>query len=287
VQKYVFTLSFLPYGAYFCQMTEQAWYKEWFNSTYYHKLYFERDEREAEAFIQKLIGHLRPAPASRMLDIACGRGRHSRILASLGFDVIGIDISPSSIEFAKQFESDHLEFYVHDMRLPFWANFFDHAFNFFTSFGYFRTRREHDDAMRTIVKSLKPTGTLVIDYLNVHYAEQQLVANESKVIGETNYEIHRWQDDSHFYKRIIVTDPALKVPFDNTEQVAKFSLGDFTDMLAFQGMQVKEVYGDYDFSPYDILRTPRLIIIAARANSKPEDKEKRLYNDGRPTDALT
>ena len=268
-------------------MAEQVWYKEWFDSPYYHKLYFERDEKEAEAFIRKLVEHLKPAQGSRMLDIACGRGRHSRTLSSMGFDVTGIDLSPSSIEFAKKNETGKLEFFVHDMRLPFRANYYDYAFNFFTSFGYFRTRREHDDAMRTIVESLHPEGYFVIDYLNVHFSESHLIPNEIKNIGNTRYEIHRWEDPSYFYKRIIVTDPGLAIPFDNTEQVAKFSLGDFTEMLAFQGMQVREVYGDYAFSPFDIRKTPRLIIIAAKAELRADDNNKRIYSDGRPADALT
>src|SRR4249919_1553262 len=159
-------------------MSEQAWYKEWFNSPFYHKLYFERDEKEAAAFISTLIDHLEPAPGSYMLDIACGRGRHSRILAEKGFSVTGIDISFDSIAFAKKYvrkdsfgENKTLEFYQHDMRLTFRVNYFDYAFNFFTSFGYFKTRREHDDAIRTIANGLNPNGIFVIDYLNVHYSE--------------------------------------------------------------------------------------------------------------------
>ena len=99
-------------------MTEQAWYKDWFSSPFYHKLYFERDEKEAEAFIKKLIEYLHPPPGSRMLDVACGKGRHSKILAAMGFNVTGFDISFSSITWAKQFEQENLDFYVHDMRLP-------------------------------------------------------------------------------------------------------------------------------------------------------------------------
>jgi SAM-dependent methyltransferase len=247
-------------------MAEQAWYKNWFNSPFYHKLYFERDEQEADAFIKKLIAHLQSPPGSLMLDVACGKGRHSKTLASLGFSVTGIDISPDSIAYAKQFEKDNLDFFVHDMRLPFWGNYFDYVFNFFTSFGYFNTRREHDDAMRTISKSLKPGGVFVIDYLNVHYAEDHLVHSEVKQIGDSIYDIHRWDDETHFYKKITVTDPSLSKPFENTEKVAKFSSGDFTEMLTFQGMQVKEVFGDYNFSAYDVRNTPRLILIAKKGN---------------------
>lgn len=245
-------------------MPEQAWYKDWFNSTFYHKLYFDRDEQEAEAFIKKLVQHLQPAPGSRMLDVACGKGRHSKTLASMGYTVTGIDISADSIAYARQFENDHLDFFVHDMRLPFYANYFDLAFNFFTSFGYFKTRREHDDAIRTIAQSLKKGGRLVIDYLNVHYAEERLVHREEKEIDGTHYSIHRWDDEAHFYKKITVSDATLKEPLVYTEKVAKFSLGDFTDMLSFQGLQVQEVFGDYDFNSYDVKKTARLIIIAGK-----------------------
>jgi hypothetical protein len=48
------------------------------------------------------------------------------------------------------------------------------------------------------------------------------------------------------------------------EKVAKFSLGDFTDMLAFQGVQVTEVFGDYELNHYDVRKTPRLIIIGKK-----------------------
>lgn len=245
-------------------MPEQAWYKDWFNSPFYHKLYFDRDELEAEAFIKKLVQHLQPAPGSRMLDVACGKGRHSKTLASLGYTVTGIDISADSIAYARQFENDHLDFFVHDMRLPFYANYFDLAFNFFTSFGYFKTRREHDDAIRTIAQSLKKGGRLVIDYLNVHYAEERLVHREEKEIDGTHYSIHRWDDETHFYKKISVSDATLKEPLVYTEKVAKFSLGDFTDMLSFQGLQVQEVFGDYDFNSYDVRKTARLIIVAEK-----------------------
>lgn len=245
-------------------MPPETWYKDWFSSPYYHKLYFERDDKEAEAFIRKLIGHLQPPPGSRMLDVACGKGRHSKILASMGFHVTGIDISFSSIATARQFENENLDFFVHDMRLPFWGNYFDYAFNFFTSFGYFKTRREHDDAIRTIAKSLKPTGILVIDYLNVHYSEDHLLQEEARQIGSTSYTIHRWHDATHFYKKITVVDEALSKPLEYTEKVAKFNLGDFTEMLAYQGLQVQEVFGDYHFSEYDVRKTPRLIIIARK-----------------------
>lgn len=245
-------------------MPANEWYKQWFNSPYYHKLYFERDGDEAKKIIDKILNHLKPLPGSRIVDIACGRGRHSRILAAHDFDVTGFDLSFDNINYANQFAQEKLHFYLHDMRLPFWINYFDYAFNFFTSFGYFATRRENDDAIRTIATSLKPSAFLIFDYLNVHFAEEHLVHNETKTIGETKYEIHRWHNDDHFYKKIIITDPVLKQPLEFTEKISKLSLGDFTDMFSFQKMQVEEVFGDYDLNGYDVRKTPRMIIIAKK-----------------------
>ncbi|HVE60808.1 MAG TPA: methyltransferase domain-containing protein [Chitinophagaceae bacterium] len=242
----------------------EGWYKDWFNSPYYHKLYFDRDEEEAEAFIEQLLAYLNPLPNSRILDVACGKGRHSKFLSSKGYDVTGIDISIDSINYAKQFEHDALHFYVHDMRLLFRVNYYDYAFNFFTSFGYFLTRREHDDAVRTIAGSLKENGILLVDYLNVHYVEDHFKHIEMKTIDETKYEINRWHDDTHFYKKIVVTDAQLEKPIEYIEKVAKFSLGDFTDMLAYQNMQVTEVFGDYQLKPYDVRKAPRMVIIAKK-----------------------
>jgi SAM-dependent methyltransferase len=250
-------------------MPEKEWFRYWFDSPFYYKLYFERDEQEAENFIQKLVTHLRLKPGSRLLDAGCGRGRHSKVFAKMGFDVTGIDLSPASIEYAKQFEKDNLQFFIHDMRLPFLGNYFDYAFNFFTSFGYFQTRREHDAALRTIADSLKTGGTFVLDYLNVHYAEDHLILNTIKQYDGTTYDIQRWDDESHFYKQIKISDLSLTQPFEVTEKVAKFSLGDFNDMLNYQNMQIEELFGDYDLNSYDVKKTPRLIIVAGKKDNNP------------------
>ena len=51
-------------------MENHPWFKDWFNSPYYHQLYFNRDEKEAANFIDKLIHHLQPADNALMLDVA-------------------------------------------------------------------------------------------------------------------------------------------------------------------------------------------------------------------------
>jgi SAM-dependent methyltransferase len=245
------------------------WFREWFDSPYYHKLYFEHNEEEAAGFILRLLARLQPPPESRMLDIACGRGRHARILANRGYDVTGIDLAPSSIAYARQFSNDHLEFYIHDMRQTLCTNCYDYAFNFFTSFGYFRTQRENDKAIHTVSLALKKQGVFVLDYLNSRYAEEHLVHHSEKVIDGVTYHLTKWFDKMHFYKKIVIVDGEKEQPLEYTEKIARFTLEDFTGMTNRGGLVIKEVFGDYDLKPFDIRQSHRLIMIAQKTKAAP------------------
>ena len=119
-----------------------AWYRHWFDADFYHQLYGNRNETEAAAFIDALLTELAPEPASIMLDLGCGKGRHSRHLAMKGFRVLGMDLSAASIRAAKKYNSHRLNFIRQDMREPFGNQCFDYVFNFFTSFGYLHPKRK-------------------------------------------------------------------------------------------------------------------------------------------------
>ncbi len=67
-----------------------------------------------------------------------------------------------------------------------------------------------------------------------------------------------------FLKKIVVEDEDLSEPLEYTEKVSKFNLGDFTDMFAYQGLQIQEVFGDYSFNSYDVKKSPRLVMIARK-----------------------
>ena len=62
----------------------------------------------------------------------------------------------------------------------------------------------------------------------------------------------------------MVEDEGLEAPLIHTEKVAKFSLGDFNEMLSYQGMQLQEVFGDYNFGRYYVRKSPRMIMVARK-----------------------
>jgi len=240
------------------------WFKSWFDSAYYHKLYAHRSEKEAADFIDELITALQPDQHAAMLDVGCGNGRHCRQLAAKGFNVTGIDLAMSSIRQAKQYETSSLQFFQHDMRKPFGNNHFEYVFSFFTSFGYFKDETENQKVIRNMSNALKPGGRVVFDYINAKHAAEHLVPSEEKEIDGIIYSITRWMDEKYFFKRIVIDDNQLGEDAEYTEQVAGFGLDDFEFMFALNYLEIEEVYGDYKLNEYDSKKSPRLIIVAKK-----------------------
>jgi 2-polyprenyl-3-methyl-5-hydroxy-6-metoxy-1,4-benzoquinol methylase len=246
-------------------INKNEWFKNWFDSSFYHKLYANRNEKEAAGFIDELLNELGPPVQSPILDLGCGNGRHSKYLASKGFNVTGIDLASSSIHEAKKAGTSSLRFYRHDMRVPFGKNCFSYVSNFFTSFGYFKTREEDHKVIANISSSLKPGGILVMDYINSHYAEKKLVPREKKEVDGIIYNISRWTDENHFFKKIVIEDVLFGDLPEYVEQVRKFSLADFDQLFNTHQLQVQQVYGDYQLNEYNKETSPRLILIAKKA----------------------
>ena len=243
--------------------SRKNWFKTWFDSEFYHKLYAHRNEHEAEGFVRELVNELQPPPASAMLDLGCGNGRHAKYLAAKGFHVTGVDLAFSSIQYAKRWETERLKFYKHDMREPFGKNCFDYLFNFFTSFGYF-TAEENECVIRNMATSLKDNGLVIIDYMNVTHSVKTLIADEENEIDGIVYRIHRWADESHIHKRIAIDNVQANLPYTNTESVMKLYKKDFIEMFEKNGLQLNTIYGDYQLNEYKAETSPRLILLAEK-----------------------
>ncbi len=244
---------------------QKEWFEAWFDSPFYPVLYDNRDEKEAGSFVAKLIAHLAPKAGSRMVDIACGNGRYAQQLAGYGHEVIGIDLSEQRIEEAKNAEHDKLHFYVHDMRFPFYINYFDYAFNFFTSFGYFDKPRDNQMAAHAFAAALRPGGILVIDYFNEEYAEKNLVPQEDITRNGLVFHIKRYIEAGKIVKDISVKDDRGRTMLFQ-ERVSAFDLTHFLKLFEGTGMMLAETFGDYNLQPFVPEESPRLIMVFRKEN---------------------
>ncbi|GIV25077.1 MAG: hypothetical protein KatS3mg026_0769 [Bacteroidia bacterium] len=231
--------------------------KDWFASPYYRLLYAHRDDQEAERFVQSLLKRLELKEGTYALDAGCGEGRYARALARAGLVVDAVDEA-----FAHPNLPEGVRFFQADLRT--WQP--DRSYHligsFFTSFGLGMTSWDGLlRLMRRFSSWLQPTGWLVVDYLNIY--QRNPIAYEERQVGEIVFRIQRWQDAFSLYKRITVEDPAAgKHVFE--EQVFKLTQGDLTGLAQRAGLTVVEFWGDYEAGPFDIEKSPRLILLAQK-----------------------
>lgn len=236
------------------------WFEVWFDSPYYPILYKNRNQEEAKLFIDNLTQWLKIPTNAKVLDLACGRGRHSNFLAEKGYHVVGLDISPQSIETAiERYPKNNLEFYIHDMRLPYRINYFDYVFNFFTSFGYFKNLRENQQVISSIHKGLKKGGKAMIDFMNVDKVINNIVDREEKTIDGIQFYIRRQVKDGVIQKTIKVDDGKKVSMFSEEVQILKPA--HFYQMLQEEGFKVINEFGDYHLNPFDVKHSDRYIIV--------------------------
>lgn len=240
------------------------WFENWFNSKYYHILYKNRDHKEAVFFLDNIIKNIN-INNGRILDVACGKGRHAKYLNHLGFNVTGIDLSKNSIEFANKDSNENLKYFVHDMRSVFKKNHFDLVTNLFTSFGYFENQEDEQTTINAMSNNLKEGGLLLIDFMNVKKVISSLVKSESKEIDGIKFLIERKYDENHIIKKIIIKDQDSDLNFQ--EKVRALTLYDFDVMLKKANMKIVDLFGDYSLNEFNAIDSDRLIIISRKLNN--------------------
>lgn len=238
----------------------QPWFSSWFDTPYYHVLYQDRGYEEAGIFMQNLVNFLQLKNGDSILDLACGKGRHSIYLNKLGFDVTGVDLSQNSIEYAQQFENKKLHFHVHDMSKSLNRKF-DAVFNLFTSFGYFDEEKDNFRTIKAIKEELKPDAPGVIDFMNVKKVIKNLVPSEKKRQMGIEFNITRFYHEGFILKNIQFTDKGRF--YNYTEKVKALTLEDFENYFRKAGITLKNTFGSYNLDNFDEEESNRLILIFA------------------------
>jgi SAM-dependent methyltransferase len=244
-------------------MKTVEWFGEWFDSPYYHILYKHRDHEEASAFIDKLVDYLKIKNNHKILDLACGKGRHSIYLNKKGFDVVGVDLSEQSIELASNYANERLHFEIHDMRHDFAHNEFDFIVNLFTSFGYFETKTEHEQAIHAVATAMKDNGIFVLDFLNPYTVIHHLKPEERKEIEGISFNISKdVSDDEYILKDIRFSDDGTDYHFQ--EKVKALRRIDFLEFFEKSSLKVVDIFGDYDLNPYIAEESDRMVFVVEK-----------------------
>jgi SAM-dependent methyltransferase len=247
---------------------QSAWYVNFFGEDYLniyrHTLTAERTEKEVAFAEQKLELNL----GARVLDLCCGPGRHSVLLAIRGYQVIALDLSQSYLDLAKRAAADckvAFDTVSADMReIPF-DDYFDAAINMYSSFGYLESEAEDLKVLESISRSLKRGGGLLLDMLNREWAVANYIQNDwhSETDG-TLYVEHRSLDlaTSRMRVRFVIVDPNGGRHDSIGHDIRLYSLTEMTRLLERVGLAKLEVFGGFDSEPYGI--ESRRMILCAR-----------------------
>lgn len=239
--------------------TKTDWFSSWFNTPFYHILYKNRNDEDAQFFMRNITSFLKLPTTAHIVDLPCGKGRHSVYLNSLGYTVTGGDLSENSIIHAKQFENETLNFEVWDMRKPY-ENKYDAIFNLFTSFGYFEDDKEDILILQNMKNGLKEDGTLVLDFLNVEKVKNTLVKSEIKSIDGIDFNIFREIKDGFILKHILFTYEEIDYSF--TERVKFLDLEKMQSYFEKVDLKITHVFGNYALDSFNKETSDRLILIA-------------------------
>jgi SAM-dependent methyltransferase len=235
----------------------KEWFASWFDTSFYHVLYSNRNDVEAEQFISNLFKHLHILKGAKILDVACGKGRHAKSMHALGMNVTGIDLSCNSITTANLMATTELHFDVWDMRKPYKEANFDVVTNLFSSFGYFEDPADDDLAIQSMQAVLKTNGLFIFDYMNPEFIIKSLKAREIVSRGELQFHIQRKVDNGFIRKQINFLHEGVEHEY--TEQLKVIKFEQFQKLFLALGFIVEETFGNYDLSPFSFGSSPRQI----------------------------
>jgi SAM-dependent methyltransferase len=216
---------------------------------------YEETQRECEQ-IAALLGL---ESGARILDAGCGFGRTVGVLQRMGFDAVGVDISPAVIDEART-RNPGPSYLVHDLTRPLPADVerFDAIVNVYSSFGYGATVEDDAAVLHTWHDALKPGGALVMELSDIERSQARLGPLGTVVDREDDgVHEHLWCDpETHvLHVRYTAADGST---LDVDTRL--YEAGELAAMVEQAGFHDVARYGGFDAHPKQ--PTDRLVLVA-------------------------
>jgi len=216
---------------------------------------YEDTRRECE----QIVALLGLAPGARVLDAGCGFGRTVGVFRELGFDAVGVDISPAVIAEAQR-RNPGADYLVHDLTVPLARDVerFDAIVNVYSSFGYGETVDDDAAVLRTWHDALKPGGALVMELSDIERSQARLGPLGTVVDREDDgVHEHLWVDPQTHVLHVRYTAPDGQTLDVDTRL---YEAGELAAMVEAAGFRDVRRYGGFDAHPKQ--PTDRLVLVA-------------------------
>lgn len=241
------------------------WFEDWFNTEEYLNVYSHRNEEDAKNLFDLITKNILIEKGSKVLDLACGAGRHSILFAKNGFNVTAVDISDNLLNVArktaKEFELK-INFIKSDLRKLHLNRKFHLIINLFTSFGYFENDDENGEVIKIAFQHLADNGYFILDFFNITYLKNNLIPVSYDKIEDKIIKQERVIEGNRIFKKIIIAKKGIEKSY--YESVRAYTKEELLSLFKNNGLKVECIYGDYLGNVFEEESSPRLITIAKK-----------------------
>jgi SAM-dependent methyltransferase len=244
---------------------KSEWFRDWFNTEEYLNVYQHHNESDAEDHVKLILGNIRLSSGVKILDMACGAGRHAIIFARKNFDVTAVDLSESLLAIAKKNADDenlNINFVHSDIRNFKSDDKFNLVLNLFTSFGYFESDEENFAVLQKAYDLLTDDGFFVLDFFNSYFLQQNLVESSEENLGEVKIHQFRKIKENRVTKKIVITKNGNLSQFE--ESVRMFTKDELVNAIQNIGFDIYKTFGDFLGNEFEQFTSPRLIMICKK-----------------------
>jgi SAM-dependent methyltransferase len=222
-------------------------------------------EERTEAEVGALVSLLELDAPKKILDLACGFGRHTNRLAALGHMMTGVDLTPGFLEIARQDANQRkveVQYHQGDMRSIIFVNEFDRVMLLFSAFGYF-IDAENLNVMINARKALRAGGLVIFDTLNRDVLLKEL-RPYFVMEKEGNLMIDRTSFDSLqgrlYNKRIVFRDGVRK---DKPFFTRLYNAQEIKALVIQAGLELLHIYGGWEAKEFTS-ESHRMVVIARK-----------------------
>lgn len=256
------------------------WWRDYFDKKYVSTYLDSFSLIATEKQVEFLIKFLKLKKTHKILDLACGSGRHSIALAKLGFNVTAFDFSKYLLDLAQKDakrERAKLRFFHGDMRRLKFRSRFDVIISMYTSFGYFSNIQDDADAVKGVGRSLKPRGIFLIDLNNASRVIYSFLEKNSKDVKTgrfTGTETKKLSNGlavklQHEFDLLKMQWTIARFwkrggrNFHSAAEIHVYSLSELKILLESRGLFVEKEWGNYDGSSLQV-DSKRMIVLARK-----------------------
>lgn len=241
------------------------WFEEWFDTEEYLNVYRHRNEEDAKNLFNLINKNILLEKGSKVLDLACGAGRHSILFAKNGFDVTAVDISDNLLNVARKTANElslNISFIKSDLRELHLTEKFHLILNLFTSFGYFETDDENEEIIKFASEHLLNNAYFIIDFFNIVYLKNNIIPVTYDKIEDGIIKQERVFEGNRIVKKITITKKNdVKYYY---ESVRTYSKDELITLIIKNGLRIQNIIGNYLGVEFEEINSPRVIIIAKK-----------------------